>query len=62
MGEMFCGRCYRFGIYWKNIGGGNQHTYCPYCGGINCQQVEEFEDDGKELGNGTEPIKEYRED
>ena len=62
MGEMYCSKCYRFGIYWKNLGGMNQHTYCPHCGGINCQQVEEIEDPEPELGNGAEPIKEYRED
>lgn len=37
---MYCDRCKTFGIYWKNLGGYNQHTYCPNCNGVNCQQHE----------------------
>ena len=43
MGDMYCGRCHRFGIFWFGLGGMNEHTYCPYCHGTNCQQVEEEE-------------------
>jgi hypothetical protein len=43
MGDMYCGRCHRFGIFWVGLGGMNEHTYCPYCHGTNCQQVEEEE-------------------
>ena len=41
MGDMYCSRCNRFGIYWKNLGTFNEHTFCPYCKGINCQQIQE---------------------
>ena len=40
MSEMYCGRCHRFGIYWVGLGTLNEHTYCPYCHGVNCQQIE----------------------
>lgn len=45
MAQMFCSRCHRYGIYWKNLGGMNQHTYCPHCGGVNCQEMETLEEE-----------------
>jgi hypothetical protein len=48
MGDMCCGKCYRFGIYWIGLGTGNPHTYCPNCGGVNCQQAEEPEEEEQE--------------
>jgi hypothetical protein len=45
MGDMYCGKCHRFGIYWVKLGTMNQHTYCPHCGGVNCQQEAESEQD-----------------
>jgi hypothetical protein len=48
MGDMYCGCCHRFGIYWVGLGGLNEHTYCPYCHGVNCQQIEEPEDEENE--------------
>jgi len=41
MGDMYCGRCHRFGIHWVGLGGMNEHTRCPHCQGTNCQQMEE---------------------
>ena len=41
MGDMYCSKCHRFGIYWKNLGTCTEHTFCPYCGGVNCQQIQE---------------------
>lgn len=43
MSTMVCSRCHKFGIYWRNLGGFNEHTYCPHCNGINCQAIE-YED------------------
>ena len=48
MGEMICSRCHRFGIYWKNLGTLNEHTYCPHCQGINCQALEIKDDENDE--------------
>jgi hypothetical protein len=51
MGQMYCGICHKFGIYWVGLGGLNEHTYCPHCKGINCQQIEntnEEEDNAEE--------------
>lgn len=42
MGAMYCSRCHKFGIYWSYIGTYNEHTYCPHCRGINCQQFDEI--------------------
>jgi len=33
---MICGNCNKIGIYWKGTID-NMHTYCPHCGGTNCQ-------------------------
>jgi len=46
MSQMICGNCGKYGIYWKNLA--SQYdapsTYCPHCGGTNCQKMEvEFE-------------------
>ena len=48
MAQMTCSRCGNYGIYWRNLGGTNQHTYCPSCKGINCQFQEEDEIDSDE--------------
>jgi hypothetical protein len=45
MGDMYCSRCHRFGMYWVGLGGLNEHTYCPHCGKTNCQQLEEQEEE-----------------
>ena len=45
MGDMYCGRCHRFGIYWVGLGGLIEHTYCPHCHGINCQQIENINEE-----------------
>lgn len=45
MGTMVCSKCGKTGIYWKNLGNPRvlspPYTYCPHCGGRNCQQIEE---------------------
>ena len=47
MSTMVCGRCHQYGIYWKNLGGLQPYTFCPNCGGGNCQMPEEpREEDG----------------
>jgi hypothetical protein len=48
MSTMVCGNCGRYGIYWKNLSGLSPYTYCPNCGGTNCQTPEEprEEEDG----------------
>lgn len=38
--QMICSRCGKAGIYWENLTG-MAYTYCPNCGGRNCQQQEE---------------------
>jgi hypothetical protein len=45
MGTMICSKCGMYGIYWKNLGGYNEHTFCPNCNGVNCQKYEEIEED-----------------
>lgn len=52
MAMMICGRCGRSGIFWKDLGGMNEHTYCPHCGGVHCQRPEEKELDEGEAGGG----------
>jgi len=52
MGDMYCEKCYRFGIYWKNLGSYNEHTFCPHCRGINCQQVQEEFEEQSEINKG----------
>ena len=54
MGSMYCDKCHRFGIYWKNLGGFNQHTCCPHCGGVNCQQIENETEDREADGSDTQ--------
>lgn len=38
MGDLRCARCELLGMYWRNLGTLNEHTYCPHCGGINYQE------------------------
>ena len=48
MSEMICKHCGRRGIYWKNLASQyyGPYTYCPHCGGTNCQKrEEEFEEE-----------------
>jgi len=49
---MICSNCGKAGIYWKNLGGPRvlspPYTYCPHCGGKNCQKFEEPEEHGGE--------------
>jgi len=40
MSTMVCGRCGRTGIYWKDLTGLSPYTYCPNCGGYDCQEPE----------------------
>ena len=47
MTQMIC-RCGRLGIYWKDLAGLSPYTYCPHCGGFNCQQPEEPEPEEEE--------------
>ena len=49
MSTMYCAKCHLIGIYWKNLGGINEYTFCPNCGGVNCQQVE-IENEEEEEG------------
>jgi predicted Zn-ribbon and HTH transcriptional regulator len=44
MGDMYCSKCHRCGVYWVALGSMNEHTRCPHCEGINCQQIEEEND------------------
>jgi hypothetical protein len=46
--DMVCETCGRSGIYWKNLGGMSPYTYCPNCGGINCQEPEQREEEPEE--------------
>ena len=39
--NMICS-CGRAGIFWRNLGQLNEHTYCPNCHRTNCQQMEEI--------------------
>ena len=45
MTTMICSNCGRMGIYWKNLGSASlmPWTYCPHCGGRNCQEPEPME-------------------
>jgi len=49
MSEMICANCGKRGIHWMK---GSLHhapfTYCPNCGGMNCQKYEEPEEHGNE--------------
>jgi hypothetical protein len=45
MGSLYCNNCHSFGMYWVGLGGMNEHTYCPNCGHINCQQTDEYEEE-----------------
>lgn len=46
MGTMVCSICGKYGLYWKNLGGLSPWTYCPHCGGTNCQvKADSFNDD-----------------
>ena len=42
MSTMICA-CGKAGIYWKNLTGLQPYTYCPHCGGTNCQVADEQE-------------------
>ena len=41
MGTLVCSKCGKTGLYWKNLAGilYPPYTYCPHCGGTNCQQI-----------------------
>ncbi len=39
MSTMICNNCGQYGIYWKNLTGIHPFTYCPNCGGTNCQRL-----------------------
>jgi len=41
MAQMVCSSCHKTGIYWKNLGGIGENTYCPHCGRINCHVMQE---------------------
>jgi len=42
---MICGNCSQTGIRWVGPFSNLTHTECPYCGGTNCQLVDQPEPD-----------------
>ena len=48
MGTMVCSVCGNYGIYWKNLGGLRPYTYCPTCGGTDCEMPEQRSQDEEE--------------
>jgi hypothetical protein len=62
MGDMICSKCHKYGIYWKNLGTMNQHTYCPHCSGINCQKMEEVEKRDREKINQMQAVEIIKEE
>lgn len=50
MATMICSICGRAGIYWKNLTAiFGAYTYCPNCGGTNCQRPEPLYPDADEM-------------
>uniref|UniRef100_A0A6M3KD68 Uncharacterized protein n=1 Tax=viral metagenome TaxID=1070528 RepID=A0A6M3KD68_9ZZZZ len=48
MTMMVCSICGRYDIYWKNLTGLSPYTYCPNCGGTNCQIPEPQQEEEEE--------------
>lgn len=44
MTDMRCARCGQFGIHWRDLTT-SPWTYCPHCGGTNCQEAPEESDE-----------------
>jgi hypothetical protein len=55
MSTMVCERCNCAGIYWASLGL-DAYTYCPTCGGRNCQRANPEPDVDDEDGADDEVL------